>query len=72
MKNVPVIDQPGWPAYQAAITPARISYRNIWKATDEKVDCHDADKEFRVIGYRASTRLEASVKESYYFRRARQ
>lgn len=61
MKNVPVIDQPGWPAYDAAVTPATLSYRVVWKATDEKADFHDSMKQFRVAGYRATAQMEASV-----------
>jgi hypothetical protein len=61
MKNVSVIDQPRWPAYDAAVNPATLSYRLVFKATDERLDYHDAVKQFRVVGYRATAQLEASV-----------
>jgi hypothetical protein len=37
MENVPVVDQPKWPALDALGTPAIMSFRMIWKATDEKI-----------------------------------
>jgi hypothetical protein len=37
MENVAVVDQPKWPALDAVGTPAIMSFRMIWKATDEKI-----------------------------------
>jgi hypothetical protein len=62
MKEVPVIDQPKWPAHGAAATPATMSFRVTWKATEEKVIFEDRMKHFKVEGYRAVAQLEASVK----------
>jgi hypothetical protein len=62
MKGVPVIDQPKWPARGAAATPAMMSFRVTWKATDERVVFEDKMKHFKVEGYRAVAQLEASVK----------
>jgi len=37
MKDVPVIDQPGWPALDAVAAPARMTFAMIWKASDDPV-----------------------------------
>lgn len=62
MENVAVVDQPKWPALDAVGTPAIMSFRMIWKATDEKINYDDPQKQFRVEGYRATAQLEAQVK----------
>ena len=62
MKNVPVVDQPRWPALDAVGMPATMGFRMIWKATDEKIVYDDPQKQFRVEGYRATSQLEAQVK----------
>lgn len=62
MDKVPVVDQPKWPALDALGTPAIMSFRMIWKATDEKVVYDDPQKQFRVEGYRATAQIEAQVK----------
>jgi hypothetical protein len=61
MNDLAVIDQPTWPAYDAPATPATMSYRVVWKATDEKVIYEDKLKHFMVEGYRAIAQLEAKV-----------
>ena len=61
MKNVAVIDQPRWPALDARATPARMSFRLVWTATDEKIVYEDAAKHFRVEGFRATAQLEAHI-----------
>jgi len=62
MKNVAVVDQPKWPALDAVGMPAIMSFRMIWKATDEKIIYDDPQKQFRVEGYRATAQIEAQVK----------
>ena len=62
MENVPVVDQPKWPALDALGTLAIMSFRMIWKAMDEKIIYDDPQKQFRVEGYRATAQLEAQVK----------
>ncbi len=62
MENVAVVDQPKWPALDAVGTPAIMSFKMIWKATDEKILYDDPEKQFRVEGYRATAHLEAQVK----------
>lgn len=61
MKDIAVIDQPGWPSPTAPVAPARLSYKIIWQATDEEQEFRDPAKHFRVAGHRASARMEASV-----------
>ena len=56
-----VIDQPKWPAHDATTTPARLSYRIEWEATDERATHDDPAKLFRATGWRAITRLQATV-----------
>ena len=61
LRDVMVIDQPRWPAHDAEATPARLSFRVEWDATDETVMWDDAAKHFRLTGWRARARLQASV-----------
>jgi hypothetical protein len=61
LSSVAVIDQPRWPAHDAEFTPARLSFRIEWDATNERVTWDDRAKMFRVTGWRAVTRLRASV-----------
>ena len=61
MKDVPVVDQPRWPAIDSLATPARMTFRMVWKATGEPVACDDASRQFRFTGSRASCQLEAQV-----------
>jgi hypothetical protein len=61
MKDLSVIDQPKWPSHGAAATAALMSFRVVWKATDEKVVYEDKLKHYKVEGYRATAQLEASV-----------
>ena len=58
---IPVIDQARWPAHDATATPAVMSFRIEWAATDETVTYRDPAKRFVVNGWRATARLEASV-----------
>jgi hypothetical protein len=62
MKDVPVIDQPRWPSHGAPATPATMSFKVTWRATEEKILFEDKMKHFKVDGYRAVAQLEASVK----------
>jgi hypothetical protein len=61
MQNVPVVDQPRWPALDSIATPARMSFKMVWKSTGEPVKYDDASKRFRFIGTRATCQLEAQV-----------
>jgi hypothetical protein len=61
MKDVPVVDQPRWPAIDTLATPARRTLKMVWKSTGEPVIYDDASRQFRFTGFRASCRLEAQV-----------
>jgi hypothetical protein len=61
MRDVPVVDQPRWPARDTPTRRATISFRVEWTATDEPVTHEDPVKQFRFTGWRASARLEAKV-----------
>ncbi len=61
MKDVPVIDQPSWPAHDAATMAAKLTFRIEWSATDEPAIYNDPAKQFRFTGWLATARLEAQV-----------
>ena len=61
MKSVSVVDQPRWPALDAVATPARMSFKMVWKSTGEPAKYEDASKHFRFTGFRASCQMEAQV-----------
>jgi hypothetical protein len=61
MNNVAIIDQPRFPAIDARATPAIMSFRLIWRATDEKILYENPAQHFRVEGYRAIAQLEAQI-----------
>jgi hypothetical protein len=61
MQSVPVIDQPHWPALDAAATPARMNFKMVWKSTGESIKIEDGSKHFRFTGTRASCQMEAQV-----------
>jgi hypothetical protein len=62
MKNVPIIDQPRWPAMDAETTPAFLDFKLVFKATDEPVKYEDAARQFRFQGFKAEAQLEATVR----------
>ena len=61
MKNVPVVDQPRWPALDSIATPARMSFKMVWKSTGESVTIEDTSKHFRFTGMRAACQMEAEI-----------
>jgi hypothetical protein len=61
MENVPVVDQPRWPAMDSIATPAQMTFKMVWKSNGEPVKFDDPSKHFRFIGTRASCQLEAEV-----------
>jgi len=61
MKDVPVVDQPRWPAIDSIATPARMTFKMIWKSTGEAAVYDDPLKQFRFSGSRASCQMEAQV-----------
>lgn len=61
MRNVPVIDQPRFPALDSIGTPATMSFRLTGKSTGEPVQYEDASKHFRFTGTKATCQLEAQM-----------
>ena len=61
MNDLDVADQPLWPKFQAAMRPAKLSFRLVVSATDEKIAWDVAEKQFRFDGHKAKAQLEASV-----------
>jgi hypothetical protein len=61
MRDLPVIDQPKWPAHGAQASPARMTFKMTFEATDKAVTYDDKAKRFRVTGFLATCRLEARV-----------
>ena len=61
MKNVPVVDQPRWPALDSIATPARMSFKMVWKSTGEPVLYENPSRQFRFKGTKATCQLEAQI-----------
>ncbi len=61
MQDVPVVDQPRWPALDSLATAARMSFKMVWKSTGEPVKYDDPSKHFRFAGTKATCQLEAQV-----------
>jgi len=61
MHEVAVVDQPRWPALDSIATPARMSFKMIWKSTGEPAKYDDPAKHFRFTGTRAACQMEAEV-----------
>jgi hypothetical protein len=61
MHNVPVVDQPRWPAIDAAATPAVMSFKMVWKSNGEAVTYENPGRQFRFAGTRAVCQMEASI-----------
>ncbi len=62
MKDVPIIDQPRWPAMDAESTPASMDFKLVFKATDKAVKYVDAAKQYRFTGFEAVAQLEATLR----------
>ncbi len=63
MQNVAVVDQPRWPAIDSIATPARMTFKMVWKSTGEPAKYEDASKHFRFTGTRATCEMEAEVED---------
>jgi hypothetical protein len=61
MDRVPIIDQPRWPAMDAEVKQAFLSFRMVWKATDQPANANDSSKSFRFAGFHANVQMEAQV-----------
>jgi hypothetical protein len=62
MVNLPIIDQPRWPAMDAETTPALLDFKLIFTATDESVKYENAMQQYRFVGFKASAQLEATIR----------
>lgn len=62
MKDVPIIDQPRWPAIDAETSPAFLDFKLVFKSTEEPVKYEDASRQYRFEGFKATAQLEASVR----------
>jgi hypothetical protein len=61
MRDVPIIDQPRWPALDAIATPARMTFSMVWKSLDDPVRYENPSQLFRFTGTRAECHLAAQV-----------
>lgn len=61
MRDVPVVDQPRWPALDSIATPARMTFKMVWKSTGEPFQSENPTEQFRFIGTYAECQLEAAV-----------
>jgi hypothetical protein len=62
MFNLPIIDQPRWPAMDAESTPAFLDFKLVFRAGDERVIYEDPVQQYRFEGFRALAQLEAEVR----------
>ena len=62
MSNLAIIDQPRWPAMDAATTLAYLDFKLVFTATDEPVKYEDPMRQYRFDGFKATAQLQASVR----------
>jgi len=62
MTNVPIINQPRWPAMDAESTPAFLGFKLIFRTGDEAVLYEDPMRQYRFRGFKAVAQLEAEVR----------
>jgi hypothetical protein len=62
MSGVHIIDQPRWPAMDAATNPAFMDFTLVFKAGDESVKYEDPARQYRFEGVKASAQLEAAIR----------
>jgi len=62
MVNLPIIDQPRWPAMDAESTPAFLDFKLVFRAGDEQVNYVDPNRQYRFEGFKALAQLEAAVR----------
>ena len=62
MTDIPIIDQPRWPAMDAETTPAFLDFKLVLKAGDEPVKYEDPTRQYRFEGLKARAQLEATVR----------
>jgi hypothetical protein len=62
MANVPIIDQPRWPAMDAETTPAFMDFKLVLKAGAEMVKYEEPSQQYRFEGFKAVAQLEATFR----------
>ncbi len=62
MTNVPIIEQPRWPAMDAETQPAFMDCELVLKATDRPVHYEDPTRQYRFEGFDASAQLKATFR----------
>jgi hypothetical protein len=62
MTNVPIVDQPRWPAMDAETTPAFMDFKLILKRIDEPVKYEDPSRQYRFEGFKTNAQLEAAIR----------
>ena len=62
MTNVPIIEQPRWPAMDAETQPAFMDFELVLKATDRPVHYEDPTRQYRFEGFSASAQLKATFR----------
>jgi hypothetical protein len=62
MVNLPIIDQPRWPAMDAESTPAFLDFKLVFRAGEERVNYEDQMRQYRFEGFKALAQLEAEVR----------
>ncbi len=62
MTNVPIIDQPRWPAMDAETNPAFMDFTLVFKAAHEPVKYEDPTRQYRFEGFKADAQLEAGIR----------
>ena len=62
MVNLPIIDQPRWPAMDAESTPAFLDFKLVFTAGEEPVKYEDPMRQYRFEGFKAVAELEAEVR----------
>jgi hypothetical protein len=62
MTNVPIIDQPRWPAMDAESNPAFMDFKLVFTPTNEALKYEDPMRQYRFEGFKASAQLEATIR----------
>jgi hypothetical protein len=62
MTDVPIIDQPRWPAMDAESTPGFMDFKLLFKSSDEPVKYEDPMRQYRFEGFKAGAQLEATFR----------
>ena len=62
MKNVPIVDQPKWPAMDAGVKPGSMDFKLVIKAGNEPVKYENPKEWYRFTGFKATAQLEATIR----------